>query len=153
MRDKQYLVGRADFGDAKWIANAQVEMAKETENLELNLEKVVKGVTYIFNNPSRGFYVIAKKDAQTPVGCLLILKEWSDWRNGDVWWIHSVYVIPTFRKYGIFRMMFENVEKLARSSGVRGLRLFVDKTNEKAQAIYQKMGMSKDHYELYEKMF
>ncbi len=138
--------------DVAWIAQAQVLMAKETENLELNPEEVVKGVSFIFTNTTRGFYVVVKQGQQA-VGCLMVLNEWSDWRNGDVWWIHSVYVLPAYRRLGIFKSMYEYVEDLARSSGVRGLRLYVDKSNLKARNVYEKLGMSKDHYELFEKMF
>jgi hypothetical protein len=31
-----------------------------------------------------------------------------------------------------------------------GLRLYVDKHNKSAQEVYEKLGMNKDHYELYE---
>jgi GNAT superfamily N-acetyltransferase len=145
-------IKKAKLDDLNWIANAQAAMAQETENLQLNQEQIVKGVSFIFANPARGFYVIAKHQHQ-PVGCLMILNEWSDWRNGDVWWIHSVYVLHAFRKIGVFKKMFEYVEVLAQNSGVRGLRLYVDKSNVTAQAVYEKLGMSKDHYELFEKMF
>lgn len=148
-----FQIQKAEREDASWIAEAQVLMALQTENLQLNQEDVVKGVDFIFDHPDRGFYVIARNDEQKPVGCLLVLKEWSDWRNGDVWWIHSLYVAPGYRKQGIFKKMFEYVEKLARSSGVRGLRLYVDKTNVTAQAVYEKLGLNKEHYELFEKMF
>lgn len=149
----QFQIKRALPENAAWIARSQVLMAKETENLQLNSQEVVKGVTFIFEHPDRGFYIIAKNEETGPVGCLLILKEWSDWRNGDVWWIHSVYVSPNYRKHGIFRLMFEYTENLARSSSARGLRLYVDKNNVNAQEVYEKLGMSKDHYKLFEKMF
>lgn len=139
--------------EAAWIVQAQVLMANETENLPLNPDKVVTGVSYIFDHPDRGFYLVAKNETANLVGCLLILKEWSDWRNGDVWWIHSVYVLPDYRKHGVFRMMFDHAEALARKSQVRGLRLYVDKTNVNAQRVYEKLGMNNDHYELFEKMF
>ncbi|MCU0644010.1 MAG: GNAT family N-acetyltransferase [bacterium] len=139
--------------DIAWIAQAQVLMANETENLQLIPEEVVTGVSFIFEHPDRGFYIIAKNDETDPVGCLLILKEWSDWRNGDVWWIHSVYVASDYRKHGIFRLMFDYAEGLARKSQVRGLRLYVDKSNSNAQRVYEKLGMNKEHYELFEKMF
>ncbi len=147
-----FKIIKALLQDVAWIAQAQVLMAKETENLELNPEEVVKGVSFIFTNTTRGFYVVAKQGQQA-VGCLMVLNEWSDWRNGDVWWIHSVYVLPAYRRLGIFKIMYEYVEDLARSSGVRGLRLYVDKSNLKARNVYEKLGMSKDHYELFEKMF
>lgn len=138
---------------AEWISQAQVIMAKETENLQLNQEEVVKGVKFIFDHPDRGFYIVARDREKNLAGCLLILKEWSDWRNGDVWWIHSLYVAPAYRKHGLFRKMFEYIENLARKSEVRGIRLYVDKGNMVAQQVYEKLGMSKDHYELFEKMF
>ena len=153
MAEKSVIVSEANLNDVEWIAQSQATMAMETENVELIPEHVLKGVNYIFQNPMRGFYLIARSDRQTPLGCLLILKEWSDWRNGDVWWIHSVYVLPEYRCLGIFRQMFEYVEKLARSSGVRGLRLYVDKTNRQAQKVYEQLGMNHDHYVLFEKMF
>lgn len=143
---------KASAADIEWLAQAQVAMARETENLNLAPEIVAAGVKYIFDHPDRGFYLVARNDPLTPIGCLLILKEWSDWRNGDVWWIHSVYVLPTERGQGIFQRMFDRVEAMARASGVRGLRLYVDKTNVRAQRIYEGLGMNKDHYLLYEKM-
>jgi GNAT superfamily N-acetyltransferase len=149
---KDMRTEKATAADIEWLAQAQVAMARETENLNLAPEIVASGVKYIFDHPDRGFYLVARKDQLTPIGCLLILKEWSDWRNGDVWWIHSVYVLPTERGQGIFQRMFDRVEAMARDSGVRGLRLYVDKTNVRAQRIYEGLGMNKDHYLLYEKM-
>jgi GNAT superfamily N-acetyltransferase len=148
-----FQIQKATCEDKNWIAEAQVLMALETENLQLNQEAVVKGVGFIFDHLDGGFYIIAKNDEQNPIACLLVLKEWSDWRNGEVWWIHSLYVIPDYRKQGIFKKMFEYVEELARSSDVRGLRLYVDKSNAQAKAAYEKLGMNRDHYELFEKMF
>ena len=153
MNNTKYFVQKAKHSDAECIAQFQIAMALETENLKLNLEVVTQGVKRIFNEPIRGFYIIAKDEANNPVGSLLILKEWSDWRNADVWWIHSVYILPTLRGQGIFSKMFTFIEKLARKSGVKGIRLYVDKKNEKAKAVYVKLNMNSEHYELFEKMF
>lgn len=148
----QIEIDRASVNEINWIAAAQVAMAAETEGIALDPEQVIQGVRYIFDHPERGFYILAR-EGQQPIGCLLILKEWSDWRNGDVWWIHSVYVDPAHRKQGIFKQMFEHIERLARDSHIRGLRLYVDKNNIIAQRVYKKLGMNKEHYELFEKMF
>lgn len=145
-------VEKATEMDIQWISQAQIAMALETENLRLEPEVVSAGVKFMFDHPDRGFYLVARGPEATPVGCLLILKEWSDWRNGDVWWIHSVYVLPGYRGQGIFKQMFNLIEALARSLGVRGLRLYVDKANVSAQRVYQQLGMNCDHYLLYEKM-
>ena len=145
--------------DAEWIARAQVAMARETEGMELEIETVRRGVAHMFESPGVGAYVVAEDRAPDGaedgaiVGCLLTLREWSDWRAGDVWWIHSVYVAPERRRDGVFSAMFDHVRKMARDAGARGLRLYVDKTNTGAQATYHRMGMTNEHYEMFELMF
>lgn len=136
-----------------FIVDCQLNMARETESIELQRETVVKGVQFIFDQPERGYYVIAFNSQQRQAGVLLILKEWSDWRNGDVWWIHSVYVKKEYRGQKVFSKMFRYVEERARSENIRGLRLYVDKTNLMAKEVYQKLGMNGEHYLLFEKMF
>jgi len=148
-----FFIEKASRQFTDWIAQCQEDMAWETENLPLNHQNVVSGVKYIFEHPERGFYVIAKNSEQQPVAVLLVLKEWSDWRNGDMWWLHSVYVTSQFRGKHVFSRMFHFVVQMAKANRVRGIRLYVDKTNVKAQAVYEKLGMTHEHYELYEKMF
>jgi GNAT superfamily N-acetyltransferase len=147
------VVGRGEREDVEWIARFQVAMARETESLTLEEPTVQAGVGRILQEPDRGFYAVARAADGTPVGCVLVLKEWSDWRNGEVWWMHSVYVSPVHRNQGVFRLLFQHVEGWARSSGVRGLRLYVERANHRAKAVYARMGMGDDHYELFEKMF
>jgi GNAT superfamily N-acetyltransferase len=135
--------------DAQTIVNFQLTMAMETENLKLDLATVTAGVQAIFDNPERGKYFVAELDGKV-VASLLIIPEWSDWRNGFVWWIHSVYVEPKLRGQKIFSQMYEFIKAKTTSEGSRGLRLYVEKTNLKAQRVYQNLGMTKEHYELYE---
>jgi len=138
--------------DAPFIVQTQLAMALETEALQLDHDTVTAGVSFMFEHAERGFYLIAEQ-GRTTVGCMLVLKEWSDWRNGDVWWLHSVYVLPNARKTGAFRALYTEVTDRARAANARGLRLYVDKTNTRAQAVYAAMGMSDQHYTLFEKMF
>jgi GNAT superfamily N-acetyltransferase len=106
----------------------------------------------VLNDSHKGEYFIAELDDE-PVGCLLTLPEWSDWRNGTVLWIHSVYVIPPLRGSGVYRQLYLHLkEKVMADQSLRGLRLYVDKTNQKAQTVYAKLGMTKEHYELFEWM-
>lgn len=139
--------------DAAWIAGFQVAMAWETESMTLDPAVVREGVSRILREPHRGFYVAARGAGGEPAGCLLVLREWSDWRNADVWWMHSVYVPPPLRNRGVFRKMFRYVEERAVSSGARGLRLYVEKKNRRAKAVYSRLGRTDYHCELFEKMF
>lgn len=138
--------------DAEEIAMLQVLMAKETENLELHYETVLSGANTVINDPGRGFYLLAVEEG-TIKGCLMILYEWSDWRNSSVLWIHSVYVKPEYRKQGIYTLMYSEIQRMVNENeGYAGIRLFVDKTNNKAQKVYEKCGMNGEHYKLFEWM-
>ena len=126
-------------------------MALETENLELNKETLHLGVSTVLKDSAKGEYMIAEKDGQQ-VGCLLLTYEWSDWRNKQVAWIQSLYVVPELRGQGIFKSMFAKVSDRVDAKEFAGVRLYVDRTNVKAQKVYSQLGMTGDHYLLFEKM-
>ena len=89
-----------------------------------------------------------------PVGTLMLTSEWSDWRNGDWWWIQSVYVAPEHRRRGVYAALYRHVEALARATpGVVGLRLYVEKDNASAQRTYAALGMVDAGYAMYEAEF
>ena len=142
----------ASSSEIELITSFQIKMAKETENLDLNLETVTKGVSAVFEDKQRGDYFVALQD-NIVVGCLLMTKEWSDWRNGYVCWIHSLYIKPEYRGKKLFSNFYIYLQKYINSQvDCFGLRLYVDKKNISAQKIYSKLGMNQDHYLLYEKM-
>lgn len=138
--------------DASIIVQWQIAMAHETENMTLDEVTVRKGVQHIFESPEVGSYYIAEVD-HMPVASTLILQEWSDWRCGNVLWIHSVYVEPHARRRGVFSAIYKHLKaKVAADESLRGLRLYVDKSNLPAQAVYQRLGMNGDHYQTFEWM-
>ncbi len=139
--------------DLAFIVQSQLDMALETENLQLDQGVLLKGVRAVFDDPSKGHYWIVDKDAneQTPMGMCLTVPEWSDWRNGVVLWIHSVYTLPQFRSFGVYRTLYTFLQDMVlKSPALCGLRLYVDKRNSGAQKVYEKMGMNAEHYTLYE---
>ena len=132
--------------DAATIAAYNAAMAEETEGKTLDPACVGPGVQALFDDPSRGRYWVADVDGVT-VGQLMVTYEWSDWRNGMIWWIQSVYVQPERRRQGIFSALYRHVESLASAApGVIGLRLYVEDNNVRAQQTYQALGMVKPGY-------
>lgn len=130
-----------------------LSLARETEQRQLDLATVTAGVQALLADPARGIYFVAESDGQV-VGQLLITHEWSDWRNGDFWWIQSVYVLERFRGGGIFRALFEHVQALARTRpDVCGLRLYVEAGNTQAQTAYRRLGLTRTDYEMFENDF
>lgn len=129
----------------------------ETERRELDLARVTQGVAALLDDPAKGTYFVAESSADVAgavVGQLLITYEWSDWRNGNFWWIQSVYVKEAFRGRGIFRALFEHVRMLAKERhDVCGLRLYMDAHNARARQVYKQLGMKQTEYELFETDF
>jgi ribosomal protein S18 acetylase RimI-like enzyme len=140
--------GRAD--DADVIAEFNARLARETESLELDRVTVLAGVRAALADASKGRYFVATDGTGRVVGQLMLTREWSDWRNADIWWIMSVYVDAEFRGLGVFKSLYRHVEALAREEGAAALRLYVEKENAAAQRTYAKLGMSKTHYLLME---
>ena len=144
-------IRKAKNEDASVIMDFQQKMAWETERMTLVPEIINKGVNAVFDDSSRGKYWVAENDSIV-VASLLITYEWSDWRNCNVWWFQSVYVLPEFRRKGIFRSMYHNIKEAAEKEGIPGLRLYVETKNSTAQNTYEALGMKSLHYKMYEWM-
>ena len=139
-------------GDAATLAGFNRAMALETEAKTLPAEKLLPGVEAVLRDPLHGFYVVADTGRDI-AGALLVTYEWSDWRNGRLWWIQSVYVRPAHRRRGIYRMLHEFVRARARAAGdVVGLRLYVERENAAAQHTYAALGMTETPYRIYEEV-
>ena len=144
------LIRRATLVDAHRIVEFQLLMALETEDKSLDLDTVTAGVNALMTSPSKGFYIVAEVD-RTVVGSLLITYEWSDWRNATFWWIQSVFVDAGHRRIGVYTAMHNYVMAQAEADeGICGVRLYVERTNTRAQKTYQHLGMDHSHYDLYE---
>lgn len=145
-------IGPAERGDAEVLAEYNLLMAQETESKSLDPETVLAGVLGVFDDPGRGRYLVARKEHQI-VGQLLVTLEWSDWRNGEIWWIQSVYVHPEHRGQGVFRELYRAISKEAESrKDVVGLRLYVEYENEAAKQVYESLGMRAGGYLVMESM-
>jgi GNAT superfamily N-acetyltransferase len=146
------LVRDARPEDASTIVDFQLAMARETEEVELDLETCTRGVAAVFADATLGRYFVVEEEGLV-VASLMITYEWSDWRAGTVWWIQSVYVLPTHRGRRIYAALYEQVKTLVESMpGVRGIRLYVDRRNTAAQQVYTRLGMNGEHYQVFEWM-
>lgn len=143
-------IRKAKLEEKPLLVQYQQMMAFETEGMELLADTLNKGIQRLFDEPAKGTYWVFELEGKV-IGCVLTLTEWSDWRNGDVLWIHSLFVEAELRGKGVFKQMYAFFQNLVHTSeGLRGLRLYVEKTNIKAQKAYEAVGMTKEHYELYE---
>ena len=131
--------------DAQILADFNIRMALETESLHLNPAIILPGVQAVLNDPAKGLYFVAEVAGQV-AGQLMITREWSDWRNSDIWWIQSVYVHSDHRRRGVFKALYRHAEAEAKKQGVQVLRLYVEQHNQSAQSTYKSLGMHLSHY-------
>ena len=144
-----------DAVEADWptVAEFNIRLAAETEDKHLDRATIESGVRTLLADPTKGRYFVACVGDQI-VGQLAHTREWSDWRNGDIWWLQSVYVHPDFRRCGAFRLLNEHIEKLAAADpGVVGLRLYVEVENERAQTTYLSLRFKDARYTVMERLF
>jgi len=135
------------------MAQFNIALASESENLELEPVRVRAGIDALLRDPAKGTYFVAVSGGQV-VGQLLITHEWSDWRNGDLWWLQSVYVRPDFRRCGVFKALFDFVQaKAAAAPNVCALRLYMADGNSRAREAYRRVGMTETHYHVFERLF
>lgn len=139
--------------DVETLAAWAEAMALETESKSLDAATIRAGIAAGVADPHKARYLVADHDGRA-VGTLMLTTEWSDWRNGWWWWIQSVYVAPDARRLGVFRALYAHVEAEARARpDVRGLRLYVENDNARAQSTYAALGMADAHYRVFEDEF
>ena len=136
--------------DAPTSAGFQIAMASETEDRPLDPAVIGPGVQRGIQDPAKGRYWVAEEDGEV-VGSLMVTLEWSDWRNGWIWWIQSVYVLREARGRGHYRALYDEVLREARAAeDVRAIRLYVEVENSTARKVYERLGMEETGYRLYE---
>ena len=142
----EITVRQAEARDIPFLVSGNIAMALEAEHKHLDPPTVERGVRAVFDSPGHGRYFVAETEGKV-VGQAMYTCEWSDWRNGDFWWFQSVYVAPEARRLGVFRALYQQIERLAKSDpAVCGLRLYVERDNERAQQTYARCGMQDAGY-------
>jgi GNAT superfamily N-acetyltransferase len=144
------VVRDATTDDIEFIADCNCRLAEETENKTLDRSILVSGLKRGMASPWLCRYFVAESGGRR-VGTTMLTYELTDWRDGILWWLQSVYVLKDFRNLGVFRAVYHHVETLARASDdARGLRLYVLTDNARAISTYRAMGMSHSGFEVME---
>jgi L-amino acid N-acyltransferase YncA len=145
-------IREATTKDIPHLLDFQLKMALETENITLEISSLTLGVNRLFKDPTKGRYYVAEENNEV-IGCLMTTYEWSDWRNGTVLWIQSVYIARDHRGKGVYKSMYEHIKQMVNDDpDLKGIRLYVDKTNSAAQHVYANLKMNGEHYQVFEWM-
>lgn len=153
MSDLNLSIRPAEAGDCEIIAEFNCLLAEESEDTHLDAEKIRAGVAALLADAHKGRYFMACVDGRV-VGQLMHTREWSDWRNGHIWWLQSVYVHADFRRQGVFRRLYDHlVAEGEADPDVVGIRLYVEPDNHHAQKTYRDMGMEQPGYFVMQRFF
>ena len=149
----RFEIRPAQLDDWETIIAFNCRLAEETEDKRLDPATISAGVKAVLADSDKGRYFVACHQDQL-VGQLMHTREYSDWRNGHIWWLQSVYVHPEFRRQGVFRLLYERLRREAESDpNVIGLRLYVENENDRAQETYLNLGMKRGGYHVMERFF
>lgn len=143
-------IRKAEIRDLETVVKFNYNLAKETEDKELDLGILSKGVKSILTDSSKGQYYVYEVDNKV-VGQIMYTYEWSDWRNGTFLWVQSVYVDADYRKKGIYKKLYHNIKNICdNDENIAGIRLYVEKENVNAKSTYKSLGMCECNYHMYE---
>ena len=147
------LVRSATLDDLPTIVEFNRRLALETEAITLSVEVLTQGVRAALLDPHKARYFVAEVEGHV-VGQIMHTREWSDWRNGHIWWLQSVYVAEEFRRAGVFRSLVEHLRTEAQAApDVVGLRLYVEEHNDRAAATYDRLGLPEAGYVVREQIW
>jgi GNAT superfamily N-acetyltransferase len=149
------LIRDACLADRPAIVEFNRCLALETEGKTLDPIILETGVSRALDDPERLRYWVAEISSPARlIGQAAITREWSDWRNGWLWWLQSVYVTQSYRGRGVFRGLYRHIHQMARAQpDVIGLRLYVEDSNHSARRTYQSLGMNPGGYSVYEELW
>ena len=145
----------ATVEDSDTLVDFACKLAFDTENKTLDRAIVKRATETCIKNPALGCYFLAwdENDAEKKsVGTTMLTYEMSASVGGMIHMIQSVYVNADARRKGIFRALYSGVvEKAKQDPLVKCVRLYVELENFTAQAVYEKLGMTKmDSHNFYE---
>lgn len=125
-------------------------LAVETESRPLNETVLRQSMQAILDDPRKGVYWLAC-EGEKVVGQLMYVYEWSTWRNANFMWLTDLYVLPAYRKQGVFHALQSYAMDFYRAQkDVIGIRFYVDKDNTSVVPLYKKVGWKESNYNLWE---
>ncbi len=146
----QLLIRRATEADLETIAQFNRRLAEDSGDKLPDFDVLRRGVARALRTPELCAYYVAEHEGQVG-GQAMVTYELSDWRDGVVWWFQSVFVLPEWRRRGVFGALYRHIaEEARRDEDARGLRLYVIDGNDRAKRAYERAGMRQSPYVVYE---
>jgi len=150
-----FRIRDAEPDDLAVIVDFNRRLAEETEGKALDLAILGRGVSRALADSDRlRYWVVVRADDGKVVAQTAVSREWSDWRDGWLWWLQSVYVVAEHRGQGLFKALYGHIRtRAAADLDVIGIRLYVEEGNRPAQRAYQALGFKPGGYSVLEDLW
>lgn len=150
MQQKKFTLRRAEAKDLDILVDFNNRLAIETENRPLDLTVLRSSMKHILEDERKGVYWFAC-DGDKVVGQIMYVFEWSTWRDKNFMWLTDLYVLPEYRKQGVFKLLSQHMMNFYRENpDIIGLRFYVDKENTGVVPLYHRIGWKESNYDLWE---
>lgn len=144
------VIRKASLDHLDTIVHFNLALASETENRTLDKDILRQSIQSILQDPRKGVYMLACIEDEV-VGQIMYTFEWSTWRNANFMWLTDLYVLPEYRKKGIFKLLSDYMmDFYHKDPSIVGLRFCVDKENTSVVPLYKKAGWKEGNYNLWE---
>jgi ribosomal protein S18 acetylase RimI-like enzyme len=144
----EFRVRPADISDLEVLVEFTRAEALDAEGCQIERDTARKGVARGLQDPTVATYWVIESDQREIVGSASAVREWSDWRATDYWWIQSMYILPEFRRRSLASLLLNAIAEAAWEAGAAELRLYVHQANKAAIGAYRRHGFATSPYDI-----
>ena len=133
--------GTAQPADVPQLVELLGILFTQEAELSPDPEKQRRALAIILSDASRARLYVAR-DGSTIVAMAALHFTTSTAEGGKVAWFEDCIVRPEYRRKGIGKALLEHIIAQARAEGALRVMLLTDGDNERAQALYRKIGFA-----------
>ena len=144
-QNDEIRVEKAQPEHAFKLAQFSNALCEETQGHSINVPRLARGKSRYLSSKYiakyGGIYLVALNSEDEPVGWANINYELSPIYGGLVILVSCVYVVPEYRRKGVWKQLFWHIFDYAEDKGVKAVKLEVYLDNVKAIKTYESLGM------------
>lgn len=150
MSQKKFTLRRAEEKDLDILVDFNNRIALESEGHPLDLAVLRSSMKHILEDERKGIYWLAC-DGEKVIGQMMYVFEWSTWQDKNYMWLTDLYVLPEYRRQGVFKLLNQHLlDFYQKSPDIIGVRFYVAKTNTAVVPLYRRIGWKESKYNLWE---
>ena len=131
--------GTATAKDLPQLVDLLGHLFEQEAEFQVDPAKQKRALEAILANPAIGRLFVARENRR-PVAMASLLYTISTAEGGKAAWFEDLVVHPDERKRGIGEALLKHVIEEARAEGITRITLLTDMQNERAQAMYRRVG-------------